>query len=281
MSNEPKVSTDMKISNRYGPWAVIAGASEGTGAEFARSLAAQGIHLLLVARRPGPLEKLAVELATQYRIETRTLSLDLSTPDAAERMVAAVSDVEVGLYISNAGADSTMSPILSRPLEQLRSLVNFNVVTVASACYQFAKPMVARRRGGIIIMSSVVGIVGGYPAMGTYAATKAFELAFSESLWSELRHDNVDVIGIAAPPMATPAALEALVNAGQSSDLLAYFDKPADIVAKALEMLGKVPSIVFDFVGVETEPGAATAAWRHARMRAVSAAVEKMMSPSE
>src|ERR1700733_10246247 len=93
-----------RMRAKYGPWAVIAGASEGTGAEYARQLAALGIHCVLVARRAEPLRQLAAELTSQYKVQIRVLSLDLSTPDAAQRMKASTADLEVGLYVSNAGA---------------------------------------------------------------------------------------------------------------------------------------------------------------------------------
>src|SRR3981081_1747109 len=95
-----------RMRAKYGPWAVIAGASEGTGAEYARQLAAIGIHCLLVARRVEPLEKIARELTGEYKVQVRTLSVDLSAPDAAQRMREAAADVEVGLYVSNAGTAS-------------------------------------------------------------------------------------------------------------------------------------------------------------------------------
>src|SRR5271154_4979968 len=91
-----------RMRDKYGPWAVIAGASEGTGAEYARQLAALGIHCLLVARRTEPLRQLARELEDRYHVQTRALSVDLSTPDAAQRMRSAAADIEVGLYVSNA-----------------------------------------------------------------------------------------------------------------------------------------------------------------------------------
>ena len=103
---------------KYGPWAVIAGASEGTGAEYARQLAAFGIHCLLVARRTEPLERIARELTDKHRVKTRVLSVDLSATEAAQRMKAAAADIEVGLYVSNAGADSTGQHFLDVPLEQ-------------------------------------------------------------------------------------------------------------------------------------------------------------------
>ena len=137
-----------RMRDKYGPWAVIAGASEGTGAEYARQLAALGIHCLLVARRTEPLQQLARELEERYHVQTRVLSIDLSTPDAAQRMKAAAADIEIGLYVSNAGADPTGKYFLDVPLDQSHRLINLNVRTVVDAVYAFAPPMKARGRGG-------------------------------------------------------------------------------------------------------------------------------------
>ena len=97
---QPPLSAE-RMRTKYGPWAVIAGASEGTGAEYARQLAAVGIHCLLVARRTEPLDKIAQELSEKYRVQARVLSVDLSASDAAQRMKDAVVDVEVGLQLGH------------------------------------------------------------------------------------------------------------------------------------------------------------------------------------
>ena len=106
-----------------------------------------------------------------------------------------------------------------------------------------------------------------------YSATKAFDLALAESLWSELRADKVDVIGIGAPPMATPIALSTLEMLGATWDGL-Y--EPAEVVRVSLAKLGLQPSYIFDFVGVETEPGEVTATKRHTRMKSVEAMIAKV-----
>src|SRR5258708_5743533 len=106
-----------RFRERYRPWAVIAGASEAMGAAYARMLAEQGIHCVLVSRRRPALDALAGQLTADHGIETRVLALDLAEADAGERLFAACSDLEVGLYISNAGADPHASVFLDRPLE--------------------------------------------------------------------------------------------------------------------------------------------------------------------
>jgi short-subunit dehydrogenase len=230
-----------RMRAKYGPWAVVAGASEGTGAEYARQLAAFGIHCLLVARRTDPLQQIAHELADKYRVQTRVLSVDLSSPDAAQQMKTAMADVEVGLYVSNAGADSTGKHFLDVPLEHSHRLVNLNVRTVIDAVYAFAPPMKARGRGGILLMSSGAAL-GGQPRVAMYSGTKAFEVNFGESLWVELRNFGVDVLSVAAPAMDTPVLRAAL--AAKNLKPQGVYD-PKDVVRIALEYLPTGPTYVF------------------------------------
>jgi short-subunit dehydrogenase len=237
---QPALSPE-RMRAKYGPWAVIAGASEGTGAEYARQLAAVGIHCLLVARRAEPLEKIARELTSQYKVQARVLSVDLSAADAAQRMKEASADLEVGLYVSNAGADSTGLHFLDVPLERSHRLINMNVRTVIDAVYAFAPSMKARGRGGIVIMSSGAGL-GGQPRVAMYSGTKAFELNFGESLWIELRKFGVDVLAVAAPAMDTPVLREAL--AARNIEPQGVYD-PKEVVKIALEYLPVGPSYVF------------------------------------
>src|SRR5690625_7942542 len=116
----------MTFSDRYGPWAVITGASEGTGASFAKQLAAQGIRSVLIARREGPLAQLKQEILEEHGVECVTATVDLAAADAADAVVRAAGDREVGLLITNAGADGNGSPFLDADLSAWNKLVNLN-----------------------------------------------------------------------------------------------------------------------------------------------------------
>jgi uncharacterized protein len=246
-NSQPSVSAEHTRA-KYGPWAVIAGASEGTGAEYARHLAALGIHCLLVARRKEPLQQLAQELTDTHRVQTRVLSIDLSTPDAAQRMKSAAADIEVGLYVSNAGADPAGQYFLDVPLEQSHRLINMNVYTVVNAVHAFAPPMKARGRGGILLMSSGAAL-GGQPRVAVYSGTKAFEVNFGESLWIELRKFGVDVLSVAAPAMDTPVLRAAL--AARNLKPQGVYD-PKDVVRTAIQHLPVGPTYVFPLGPHET-----------------------------
>lgn len=194
----------MDFIERYGPWAVIAGASEGTGRAYARQLAAKGLSLVLIARREAPLDALSNEIRAETGVDCVTASIDLARVDAHERVVAAVGDREVGLYVSNAGADPNGSRFLDQDINAWLDLVRRNVLTTMQCCHHFGGKMRARKRGGILLVNSYA-CYGGGSFMACYTGSKAFELCFAESLWSELRSHNVDLLSLVMGMTDTPA----------------------------------------------------------------------------
>lgn len=190
----------MKFAERYGPWAVVAGASEGVGASVARRLGERGVKVVLIARNAVTLADAAAAVAT----ETRTISLDLSTPGAADALAAATADLDVGLFVYNAGADTNLSPFLDRPVEVWQGLLARNCTTVLATAHHFARRLVARGRGGIALVTSGAAWAGG-SHLAVYSATKAFDLMLAESLWAELGPLGVDVLAIILGATDTPA----------------------------------------------------------------------------
>lgn len=203
----------MEFAKRYGPWAVIAGASEGTGRAFARQLAARGLRCILLARREGPLLELAQEIRADSGQECVSASVDLAAPDALERIVAAVGDREVGLFVANAGADPNGALFLDRELEDWLALARRNVLTTVQCCHHFGRAMRARGRGGLLLVNSGA-CYGGGSFMSVYAGTKAFELGFAEGLWAELRPHGVDVLSLVLGQTDTPALRQLLAEKG-------------------------------------------------------------------
>ena len=141
----------LAFATRYGNWAIVAGASEGLGAAYAEALAARGLHLVLVARRAELLHSLAAELSKKYNVETRIIVLDLATSDAVEQIAENTEDVEIGLLVYNA-AFSAIGPFLERPLEDHINEISTNAFTLLKLIYLFAGQMLARGRGGIVLM---------------------------------------------------------------------------------------------------------------------------------
>jgi uncharacterized protein len=194
----------MRFAERYGPWAVVMGASEGTGREFARQIAAQGVPSILIARREGPLEALAREIREASGIECLTATIDLAAPAALGKIVEAVGDREIGLFVSNAGSDPNGSFFLDRELSAWTELVQRNVMTMMQCSHHFAGPMRARGRGGMLLVNSGA-CYGGGSTMGPYCGSKAFTLCFAEALWAELRPHGVEVLTLVLSRTDTPA----------------------------------------------------------------------------
>lgn len=214
---------------QYGPWAVITGGSEGVGPVLADRLAAQGFKLLLVARKPGPLEETAEAVRKKYGTEVRILSQDLKAQDAADKVSGAVKGCEVGLFIHNAGADNSYKYFRERPLDEAEGMVMLNVTTPMRLVYHFAEGMTARKRGGIVLCSSLAGLAG-TPGNGVYSAAKAFMNTFAEMLWFELGKQGVDVLGAPYPMVRTPA----MVRLGMDFDNALVKPHEPDAIADQL-----------------------------------------------
>lgn len=223
---------------KYGPWALITGASEGTGAEFALRLADEGLNCILIARREGPLAELAEQVRAKG-VDCVSASVDLSAPDATARIVAAVGDREVGLFIANAGADTNGSRFLDTDVGNWEQLINLNIVTTIRNCHHFGQGMRARGRGGMILVGSGA-CYGGLHGLGVYSGVKAFDLCFAEGLWAEMRHVGVDVLNLILGRTDTPAHRQLAEANGRPFDT-SGMASAADVARIGLEQLPHGP----------------------------------------
>ncbi|WP_241842209.1 SDR family NAD(P)-dependent oxidoreductase [Pseudofrankia sp. BMG5.36] len=167
----------MTFAEKYGPWAVITGASEGTGQAFARRIASEGLPSVLLARRLGPLTDLANSIRAETGVKCITASVDLAADDGAQQVIEAVGDREIGLYVANAGADTNGAHFLDIDVQPWLDLMRINVLTMMRLCHHFGGPMRARGRGGLLLVNSGAAYGGG-SFMATYAGSKAFEPDF-------------------------------------------------------------------------------------------------------
>lgn len=231
-----------KFKDRYGSWALVAGASAGLGEAFAEQIAAKGLNVALVARRESLLNELRDKLTTTYHVEVRTIPLDLARDDAPSVISEALNDVEVGLLVYNA-ALSVIGPFLDRPLEDHLNEIAINCRTPMSLTYNFGKQMQARKRGGIILMSSLSALQGS-ANIANYTATKAYNTLLAEGLWEELRREGVDVLACLAGAVSTQNYMDSLSN-GSGSPAGAM--TPSAVVAQTLAALGKEGSFIPGF----------------------------------
>jgi len=221
---------------RYGPWALVAGASEGIGAAYARGLAQRGLNLLLVARRSGPLEKLADELRGESRIKTRCVEGDLGDLKFLETLQTACSEVDLGLIIYNA-AHSPIGEFTDLPLDDILKVVDVNVRGPVALLRGLLPSMAARGRGGVVLMSSLAGNTGA-PRVATYAASKAFNRVLAQGLWYELKGRNIDVLVCCAGAVRTPGYAQAA-----DRDAPGTLD-PEQVAERALRALGRRPVVI-------------------------------------
>ena len=138
---------------RYGPWALV-GASAGLGEAFARLLAARGLDVFLLARRPEALARLAAQIRRAHEVGVRTEAIDLGRADLAAAAERATAGVEVGLPVYNA-AHSAIGPFVERPLVEHLRVLDVNCRGPLALAHLLGGEMARRRRGGIIFMTSL------------------------------------------------------------------------------------------------------------------------------
>jgi len=226
---------------RYGPFAIVAGASEGIGRAFAHELAAAGLHLVLVARRAEPLSALQEELRAAHGVEVRAVPCDLADPGAAEVIAHAASGCEIGLLVFNAAAAS-VGRFVDTPLDAHLRAIHVNARAPVLLAHTFAGAMAERGRGGIVLMSSLTAFQG-TPLVATYGATKAFNLILAEGLWSELAERGVDVLACCAGATHTPG-YERVPPVRAPSWFEPKPQDPGDVARAALQALGRRPLII-------------------------------------
>ena len=227
-----------EFSDRYGPWALIAGGAQGIGEAYARHVAARGVNLLLLDKAPEPLASLCTELQNAHGIACEGVGVDLASPQMLQDVIAAVGDREIGLLIYNAAIADVgpfYKPDTGLALEQAKLAVNAAGPMLLT--YHFARPMLERRRGGILLMSSGAGL-NGAPYYAHYSATKAYAIALAEALYEEFKPYSVDVMACIAG-MTLSTAAEGYQHLDTST-----FQTPAQLVEETMTAFGTTPSFV-------------------------------------
>lgn len=233
-------AAELSFSQRYGKWALVAGASEGLGAAFALALAKHGVDLILVARRDEPLQDLALELRRLSGAEVRTFAGDLASGAFLDQLIQECSGLDLGVLICNA-AQSPIGDFVTRDQGDLARVVDVNVRAPLLLLRGLLPGMVARRRGAVILMSSMTGHLG-TPRIAAYAASKAFLRVLAESLWYELKDQGVDVLACSCGAVRTPGYASA---AGREAPGTLSADR---VVKKALWELGAGPVVTPGFI---------------------------------
>lgn len=228
------------LKARYGNWAMITGASGGMGEEFARQLAAQGMNLVLLARRSDRLDALGNELADRHGIQYRSVAADLSEPEFLESVAQQTADLEIGILVNNAGF-TNHGAFFENALPAEERLVNVNCRASTTLAHHYGRQMRDRKRGAIIFTASIVGFTS-VPIWSTYAASKSYDLLLAEALAVELKPHNIDVLALCPGTTRTEFA----DYQGFLAKILVM--NPDDVVRGALKSVGKKTIYIADLM---------------------------------
>jgi uncharacterized protein len=261
------LSRSTAFAEKYGPWAVVVGGSEGIGSAFANELAHSGISPVLVARTQTTLDEAAAEIrSTNPGIEVRTIAADLSVPRGAEEVIAATDGLEVGTLVYNVGSESKYGAFIDHDWGMLEGRLYRNFLSKARLVHHFAGLMAPRGRGALVLMGSVAGF-GGSPGFALYASSKAFSHTLGEGLWVELGQRGIDVLTPVVGQTNTPTMVKAYGSVEGAAD-------PADIACEALDQItngpiwieGKVRQLVADRIASDPAERVKAIGERAARM---------------
>jgi uncharacterized protein len=201
---------------RYGPWAVVTGASDGIGHAVAREAASGGLNIVLVARRQDRLQSLADELHRAFGVATRVMALDLGEHGTPSRLLAETADLDIGLLAACAGY-GTSGAFLDIPVADEIDMLDVNCRAVVELTHGYGRRFAAQGRGGIVLMSSIVGLQG-VPRSANYAATKGYIQSLAEGIRPDLAAAGVDVLCVQPGPVASGFAARAGMDLGKAAD---------------------------------------------------------------
>jgi short-subunit dehydrogenase len=181
---------------RFGPWALVTGASSGIGKEFAQQIAASGINIVLVARREDLLKEVGVEFSKRYGVEHRVVVLDVSREDFIRQLASATDDLDIGLVVSNAGTGNP-GEFLKLDRHLLEETLRLNTMSHLDIAHYFGGKLAERRRGGLILVGAM-GAENGIPCMANDGGAKAYVHSLGEALHYEFKPLGVYVTVLAA-----------------------------------------------------------------------------------
>lgn len=203
------------FQRKFGPWAVVTGASDGIGKAFAEHLAAHGLNMVLVARRQDVLSRLADQLRREHAIDVRVVASDLSLPQGNVSLFAETKELDVGLVVAAAGF-GTSGEFLSQAPDHEIQMLQVNCRAVLEQTWHFGNRLRTRGGGGMVLFGSLLGFQGA-PLSANYAATKAFVQTLAEGLRVEWLPLGIDVIACAPGPVHTGFAQRADMHMAQAT----------------------------------------------------------------
>lgn len=228
-----------RLLNKYGQWAVVTGASSGIGLELAERLAEAGLHLVIISRRAEELEKLAERFRNTYNIQVKVVASDVADSEGQQKIMHTTQDLDIGLFVASAGFGTSGLFVEANVADEV-NMLRVNCEALLILTHHYSKLFAKNGRGGIILMSSLVGFQG-VPYAASYAATKAYVQSLAEALSEELRPYKVDVL--AAAPGPVKSGFESRANMRMDMSIT-----PAQIGIPILKALGRQSTVLPAFL---------------------------------
>lgn len=225
-----------QFKQKYGLYALVAGGSDGLGFAFAEAIARRGLNLVLIARQKERLESAAARLKETYKIDVIFIAADMADYENVKKLIGTLK-VPIGLLVYNA-AFAPIGLFENMSEEHLALATAVNVKTPLLLSKFLSAPMIERKRGGIVLMSSLAGSQGS-PNLAAYAATKSFNAILAEGLWKELKPHGVDVLACCAGAILTPGYKQA-----EKTKLAPGTMEANKIAEQTLNALGRKPIII-------------------------------------
>ena len=224
------------FKEKYGPYALVAGGSDGLGYAYAEAVAKRGLNLVLIARQEERLKAAAARLKDTYKIDVIAITADMADFEDVKARINAL-DFSIGLLVYNA-AYAPIGLFENTAEDRLALAAAVNVKSPLLLTKLLSEPMIRQKRGGIVLMSSLAGGQGS-PKLATYAATKSFNAVLAEGLWKELKPHGIDVIACCAGAILTPGYQQAEKAKPAPGTM-----KASEVAEQTLNALGKGPIVI-------------------------------------
>ncbi len=224
------------FKEKYGPYALVAGGSDGLGFAYAEAIAKRGLNLVLIARQEERLKAAAARLKDTYKIDVIAIAADMADFENVKNRMGAL-DVSIGLLVYNA-AYAPIGLFENTAEDRLALAAAVNVKAPLLLTKLLSGPMIQQKRGGIVLMSSLAGGQGS-PNLATYAATKSFNAVLAEGLWKELKPHGIDVIACCAGAILTPGYQQAEKAKPAPGTMEA-----SEVAEQTLNALGRSPIVI-------------------------------------
>jgi hypothetical protein len=224
-----------RLSSRYGEWAIITGASSGIGLELALQLATAGLNLVINSRQLDKLQKAMNAIKERANVEVKMVAADISEAEGVDKIIQETRNLNVGLLVASAGY-GTSGYFIKNSLHEEIDMLKVNCEAVLALTHFFSQQFAQQKRGGIILLSSIVGFQG-TPFAANYAATKAYVQTLAEALAVELKPYGVDVLAAAPGPVAS--------GFGQRANMeMSMIMTPGQVGIPILKALGRQETVL-------------------------------------